>query len=101
MTIPHPLTFVELGQYAFGNPWGDYPGPQLVDALVREILSEIDRVFWNKNQRHWDKREDPGIPGIEFRPYYWGDDEAIAALPNLKHGDVEVLHEALKKLEDL
>lgn len=83
-------TQLELGQMAFGNPWGDYPCPHWVDALVRELLREIERVFWNRNQRKWDQSEDPCIPGIEFRPYYWGDDESEAAKPNLKHGDVEV-----------
>lgn len=75
---------------AFGNPWGEHACPLWCDALVREILREIARVFWNRNQREWDSREDPGIPGIEFRPYYWGDDPAEAAKPNLKHGGVEV-----------
>lgn len=80
----------ELGQLAFGNPWGDHACPQWCDALVREILREIERVFWNRNQRQWDGQEDPGVPGVEYRPYYWGLDEVEAAKPNLKHGDVEV-----------
>jgi hypothetical protein len=80
----------ELGQMVFGNPWGEYECPAYVDALVRDLLREIGRVFWNVNQREWDKCEDPTIPGIEFRPYYWGSDEDEAAKPNLKHGDVEV-----------
>ena len=80
----------QLGQIMHGNPWGDHDSPQWCDALVREILREIERVFWNKNQRQWDMRENPGIPGIEFRPYYWGNNEAEAELPNLKHGDIEV-----------
>ncbi len=79
----------ELGQMFNGNPWGEHACPQWVDALVREILHEIERVYWNKWQRPWSD-ENPGIPGIEFRPYYWGDDETEASKPNLKHGDVEV-----------
>lgn len=65
-------TTLELGQMVFGNPWGEYECPHWVDALVRELLREIERVFWNKNQREWDRCEDPKIPGVEFRPYYWG-----------------------------
>lgn len=83
-------TTPELGQICFGNPTGEHPCPHWVDALVREILSEIERVFWNNNQRRWDDCEDPNIPGIDFRPYYWGYDETEAAKPNLKHGDIEV-----------
>jgi len=81
---------LELGQMAFGNPPGDYPCPEWVDALVAEILHEIHRVYWNNNQREWGMYEDPQIPGVEYRPYYWGDDEDDAAKPNLKHGDIEV-----------
>jgi hypothetical protein len=75
----------ELGQAFFGNPWAEYDCPQWVDALVRELLANIERAFWNKHQRHWDHYEDPKILGIEFRPYYWGDDEHEANLPNLSH----------------
>ncbi len=81
---------LELGQMVFGNPWGLHPCPHWVDALVREILSQIERVFWNVNQRQWDQCEDPQIPGVVFRPYYWGSDETEASKPNLKHGDIEV-----------
>lgn len=83
-------TALEIGQLAFGNPWGDHACPQWCAALVRDILREIGRVFWNRNQREWDLIQDPAIPGIEFRPYYWGDDETEASRPNFKHKDVEV-----------
>lgn len=81
---------LELGQMAFGNPPGDYLCPHWVDALVEEILTQMGRVYWNRNQKQWDRYTDPKIPGVEYRPYYWGDDEAEAALPNLKHGNIEV-----------
>ena len=80
----------ELGQMAFGNPTGEHACPHWVDALVKELLSEIGRVFWNENQREWNGFEDPKITGIEFRPYYWGEDEDEAAKSNFKHGDIEV-----------
>ena len=80
----------ELGQLIYGNPTGDYACPEWVNALVEEIISEIWRVYWNANQREWNKLDDPQIPGIEFRPYYWGDDPVEAGKPNLKHGDIEV-----------
>lgn len=80
----------ELGQLAFGNPTGDYSCPHWVDALVEEILTQIGRVYWNRHQTQWERFEAPEIPGIEFRSYYWGDDEEEAAKPNLKHGDIEV-----------
>ncbi len=83
-------TSLEIGQLVFGNPWGDHACPHWCDALVREILEQIDRVFWNRNQREWDKQEDPGIAGITYNPYYWGNDEDQAARANLAHGSVEV-----------
>ncbi len=88
--MPEDIMIPELGQLAFGNPWGEHACPQWVDALVRELLREIERVYWNKNQCVWDRRADPRIPGVEFRPYYWGDDEVEQAKPNLKHGEIEV-----------
>ena len=81
---------LEFGQIAFGNPCGAHACPPWVDALVKEILGEIECVFWNRNQRQWDRSEDPGIEGIEYRPYYWGSDEIEAARPNLRHGNIEV-----------
>lgn len=56
----------ELGQLVFGNPIGAYESPDWVDALVNAVLNEIERVFWNKNQREWNRFEDPRIPGVEF-----------------------------------
>lgn len=73
----------ELGQMLFGAPTGEYGTSELGDACVKHVLAEIDRVFWNRNQKKWDRYEDPKIPGVTFRPYYWGDDEPEAALPNL------------------
>ena len=75
---------IEMGQAVFGNPTGDYGTPPFVDALVEGLLSEIDRVYWNVNHEQWNRHADPKIPGLEFRPYYWGDDETEADKPNLK-----------------
>ena len=62
----------EMGQAVFGNSWCEYRTPMFVDALLDYILKDIERVFWNINQREWDRYEDPRIPGIVFNPYYWG-----------------------------
>lgn len=75
---------VEIGQAIFGNPTGDYGTEGYQDALVEDILSEIERVYWNKNQIEWNRHDDPMLSGVTFRPYYWGDDEEKEALPNLK-----------------
>lgn len=81
---------IELGQALYGNPTGEHGSPEWFDALVEAVLSEIGRVFWNVNQREWNRLDDPHIPGIEFRPYYWGDDAVEAAKPNLSHAGVDV-----------
>lgn len=75
---------MELGQMVFGNPVGRFECPEYVTALVKDLLDEISRVFWNREQRVWDQYEDPKIPGIIFHPYYWGDNEECASLPNFK-----------------
>lgn len=73
----------ELGQLMFGNPTGDYGTKPFADALVDGLLNEIGRVFWNVNQKEWDRFEDPKIPGLTYHPYYWGDDETESKKPNL------------------
>jgi len=78
---------MELGQMMHGNPTGEYGTAEWVDALIEALISEAERVYWNVNQEEWDRYSDPKIKGLEFRPYYWGDDEKEAALPNLKFTD--------------
>ena len=72
----------ELGQLSFGCPWGATEAPEYVTALLEHILCAIEIAFSNREQREWGQFEDPGIDGITFRPYYWGEDAAEAALPN-------------------
>jgi len=74
----------EIGQAMFGNPTGDYGTEEWQDALVSALLSEISRVYWNRNQVEWRGLEDPGLEGVQVRPYYWGNDEEEQELPNLK-----------------
>lgn len=81
---------MELGQMCFGNPTGAFEMLPYQDALVREILREIERVYWNKYQTEFDLYCGDTLPGIELRPYYWGDDEDKAELPNLKFGEQEI-----------
>lgn len=82
----------EIGQMLFGAPTGDYGMPEYADALVHGLLSEIERVYWNLNQKEWDRYADPGLPGVEYHSYWWGDEDAPEAeRPNLSFGDgVEV-----------
>lgn len=84
------LRTMEMGQICFGNPVGEYEAPLFVEAFLDYVLWRIELVFWNRNQKQWQRYEDPEIPGMEFRPYYWGDDESEALKPNLKYGEVEI-----------
>lgn len=84
----------ELGQLCFGNPTGSFALPEFVDALLQHIFGEIARVYGNLHQQDWRHLSDPGLPGIEVRPYYWGEDgdedEDEAAKPNFAFGGVEI-----------
>ena len=83
----------ELGQAVFGNQWGEFEAENIGDAAIEHTLREIGRVFWNKNQREWDWHETPGLKGIRFQCYWWGDDDAQeASVPNLQieGSDVEI-----------
>lgn len=81
---------LELGQLAFGNPVSEYKCPEFVDALLSYIFEEIERVYWNKNQKSWDQLGDPGIPGIKYREYYWGTNKKEAIKPNFEYDKIEV-----------
>ena len=72
----------EAGQALFGCPRGQYSVPDYGCALLEWLMKETERIFWNREQREWDRYEDPRIPGNIFRAYYWGEDDRIAALPN-------------------
>lgn len=87
-----PLTNkdLELGQIAFGNPVGEYQSNDFIEALLENIFNEIERVYWNKNQVQWDQNNDPDIKGIEFKRYYWGDDEKEKSKPNFTFKKVEI-----------
>lgn len=86
----------ELGQTLFGNPVGEYDVPEFARALLRGIMREIERVYWNIHQKNWDGTTDPGIPGLTIRPYWWGECECEnectceASLPNLECGGLEL-----------
>lgn len=81
----------ELGQAMFGNKWQPYEMPEYAVALFLYIIKEIKRVYWNKNQEEWDMNSDPKLCGIEWGPYWWGDEEAPEALlPNFKYGKLEI-----------
>lgn len=68
----------ELGQAIFGNPTGGYEMSDAGCKAFARLISAIEDI-----RPHWDCYEDPAVPGITFRGYYWGDDESKAALPNL------------------
>jgi hypothetical protein len=81
----------ELGQYCYGNAYGQYEMPQYAIVLLQGILQYISITVWNRDQVEWDKYTDPGIPGIEYRPYWWGNEDAPeATMPNLGCGGVKV-----------
>lgn len=85
----------ELGQSLFGCPAGDFECPDFVEAGLRHLAYEIERVERNRTQKQYDApiKNVAGkynTPVFEMRSYYWGDDEKMAATPNFKCGDFEV-----------
>lgn len=81
----------ELGQFIFGSGAAPYAVPDYVRALLEHILSQFERVYWNVHQEPFDIHSgETTFAGITWRPYYWGDDETIAALPNFAFEGVEI-----------
>lgn len=76
----------ELGQILMGNPTGEFQMREYQTALVSAVVEAIGRMHWNKHQRQFDAY----APYMWYRPYYWGEDEATAALPNLAIAGLEI-----------
>ena len=55
------------------------------------MMEEVDRVYWNLHQKEWDRNEDPKFDFFEYRPYWWGDEDAPEAhLPNFRYNGVKI-----------
>lgn len=80
----------ELGQMVFGQPHKQYEVSEIVQAALRAISVELDRVMWNLHQEHYASPFDNTgnvfvCPVFEAHAYSWGDDEQPY---NFKWGDV-------------
>ena len=81
----------EIGQILYGNLQGGYGTPEYVDAFLTYIIWEIARIHDNSSGDRWNEIDDPGISGITWRGYWWGDENAEEAkLPNFVFEDVEL-----------
>ena len=82
----------ELGQFAFGSQaWQSYEMPEYAEALLNYIFDEIERVYWNINQKQWERYQDPKLKQIKIRPYWWGDENSkMAKLANFEYNGVGV-----------
>lgn len=87
----------ELGQAAFGAPWGEFEISEIGEAGIHYLLREMERVFWNRYQREMSTNggdsEDWNAlrSGVEFHEYWWGDGEAPeVARPNLSFDGLNI-----------
>lgn len=84
----------ELGQMCFGQPFKRFAGSELLEAALRSISNELDRVMWNIEQKEYASPFDnsgnvPGFvcPTFSAHAYSWGDEEQPY---NFKWRDVEI-----------
>lgn len=79
----------EFGQAVFGGETEEHEVPEHGKALLLYLLSEVGRVYWNRNQKEWEwsVMPDPQIPGLQARPYNRVDGDAP---PNFIFGDVSI-----------
>ena len=74
---------MELGNYIFGNSRGEFEVPRKeFEDLLLPFMEEI-----GVGLRGYDKEMDETCATYDnevftIRPYYWGDDDKIASLPN-------------------
>jgi len=74
----------ELGQLLIGNSSGNYNCKDYVQALINYILEELERVYFNRNQK-WG--EEFGVNSfklgkVRYFPYYWGNRKKLKERPN-------------------
>lgn len=53
-----------------------YECSEFVEALLRSLVRELERVYWNWNQEQFEDRKDREfleIEGFEYRRYFWDD----------------------------
>lgn len=85
----------ELGQMCFGCPSSEFECPEFIEAGLRYLSDEIERIEWNIQQEEY---ESPVANNgaeyktdiFEIRAYYWGEDKKLSMLPNFKYNDFEV-----------
>lgn len=75
---------MELGNLIFGNSRGEYPIEQR--AEFEEVLYSLFKEI-GLNERGYSENNIVSFENDVFvvRPYYWGDDENIAELPNFEY----------------
>lgn len=85
----------ELGQAMFGNSTSEHGCPEFVEAGLRHLASEIERVEWNRTGQSYEAptgnnggKYDTDV--FRMRAYYWGDDEELVNAPNFVCDGLEV-----------
>ena len=72
----------ELGNLMFGNSWGEYlvePREDYQKIFADFLFAHRFDGYGNREgNRKWEFENDVFI----IRPYYWGEDEEVAKLPN-------------------
>lgn len=82
----------ELGQAIFGQPPQSYQASEMLDAALRYLQHELERVLHNRLQENVDcPFSNTGATfdteGLSIHAYSWGDDDQPW---NLKCGDIEI-----------
>ena len=67
----------------------------VIIAALDSIRKELDRLYYNKNQKEMHSPFDNTSESYEnctfqVHAYYWGDDEELIHRPNFKYGNLKV-----------
>jgi hypothetical protein len=68
---------------------------ELLVAVLKDIKSELNRCYWNKNQKEMrspfdNTGESYSNDTFVVNAYYWGDDERLSDRPNFRYKDLKV-----------
>jgi hypothetical protein len=85
----------ELGQMCFGCPTSEFACPEFIEAGLKHLSDEIERVEGNIRQEQFDSPthnngSEYNTYAFQMRAYYWGEDEKKQCLPNFICDGLEV-----------
>ena len=95
----------ELGQFVWGQPTSEFSCPDFIEAGLRMLADEIERVEWNLRQEQYEAPTSNNggeyqTEAFEMYAYYWGDCTCGAECPQHSDECQRINQDAFNKWND-